>query len=75
MGKIFYDKYFPQCVRDKKVAEFMELKEDSMPVAEYEAIFTELAKFAPYVIDTDYKKARQFEGGLRSDILVRVNMS
>ena len=72
--EIFYDKYFPQCVRDRKVAEFMELKQDSMTVAEYEAKFTELARFAPHVIDTDYKKARHFEGGLRSDILERVNV-
>ena len=35
--EIYYDKYFPQCVRDRKVAEFMELKQDSMTVAEYEA--------------------------------------
>ncbi|GMP22048.1 hypothetical protein CsSME_00000233 [Camellia sinensis var. sinensis] len=63
-----------KCVRDRKVAEFMELKQDSMTVAEYEAKFTELARFAPHVIDTDYKKARHFEGGLRSDILERVNV-
>ena len=72
--EIFYDKYFPQCVRDRKVSEFMELKQDSMPMAEYEAKFIELARFAPHVIDTDYKKARHFEGGLRSDILERVNV-
>ena len=52
----------------------MELKQDSMTVAEYEAKFTELARFAPHVIDTDYKKARHFEGGLRSDILDSVNV-
>ena len=45
-----------------------------MTVVEYEAKFTELARFAPHVIDTDYKKARHFEGGLRSDILERVNV-
>ena len=72
--EIFYDKYFPQCVRDRKVAEFMELKQGSLTVAEYEAKFTELARFAPHVIDTDYKKARHFEGGLRDDILERVNV-
>ena len=72
--EIFYDKYFPQCVQDRKVAEFMELRQDSMTVAEYKAKFTELARFALHVIDTDYKKARHFEGGLRSDILERVNV-
>ncbi|CAL5422329.1 unnamed protein product [Camellia sinensis] len=72
--EIFNDKYFSQCVRDRKVSEFMELKQDSMTVAEYEAKFTELARFTPHVIDSDYKKARHFEGGLRSDILKRVNV-
>ncbi|XP_028093167.1 uncharacterized protein LOC114293328 [Camellia sinensis] len=72
--KIFYDKYFPQCVHDRKVSEFMELKQNSMTIAEYEAKFTELARFAPHVVDTDYKKARHFEGGLRDDILEKVNV-
>ena len=72
--EIFYDKYFPQCVHDRKVSEFLELKLESMAVDEYEAKFTELARFARHVIDTDYKKARHFEGGLRSDILERVNV-
>ncbi|XP_028095441.1 uncharacterized protein LOC114295390 [Camellia sinensis] len=67
--EIFYDKYFPQCVRDRKMSEFMELKQNSMTVAEYKAKFTELARFAPHMVDTDYKKARHFEGGLQNDIL------
>ncbi|XP_028063063.1 uncharacterized protein LOC114266377 [Camellia sinensis] len=56
-----------------KVSEFMELKQNSMTVAEYEA-FTELARFAPHMVDADYKKARHFEGGLRDDILDKVNV-
>jgi len=72
--EIFYDKYFPQCVRDRKVSEFMELRQDSMTVAKYEAKFTKLARFAPHVIDINYKKTRHFEGGLQSDILERVNV-
>lgn len=43
-------------------------------VAEYEARFAELAWFAPHMVDTDYKKARKFEGGLRNAILDRVNV-
>ncbi|XP_028079413.1 uncharacterized protein LOC114281161 [Camellia sinensis] len=72
--EIFYEKYFPQCVRDKKVSEFMELKQNSMTVAEYEGKFTELARSAPHVVGTNYKKARHFEGGLRDDILEKVNV-
>ncbi|XP_028073979.1 uncharacterized protein LOC114276377 [Camellia sinensis] len=47
----------------------LELKQDRMSIAEYEAKFTELARFAPHMMDTDYKKARKFEGGLDLDIL------
>ncbi|XP_028067159.1 uncharacterized protein LOC114269967 [Camellia sinensis] len=71
---IFYDKYFPQCFRDRKVLEFQELKQGRMSVAEYEAKFTELARFAPHMVDTDYKKARKFKGGLDLDILDRVGV-
>ncbi|XP_028062878.1 uncharacterized protein LOC114266194 [Camellia sinensis] len=72
--EIFYEKYFPQCVRDRKVSEFMELKQGNRSVAEYKAHFTELARFAPHMVDTDYKKARQFEGGLRDPILDKMNL-
>ena len=39
-----------------------------MTVAEYETKFTELARYAPHMIDTDYKKAKKFEGGLDLDV-------
>ncbi|XP_028064495.1 structural maintenance of chromosomes protein 2-like [Camellia sinensis] len=63
-----YDKYFPQCFRDRKVFEFQELKQGKMSVAEYEAKFTEFARFAPYRVDTDYKKAQKFEGRLDLEV-------
>ncbi|XP_028059472.1 uncharacterized protein LOC114263172 [Camellia sinensis] len=67
--EIFYEKYFPQCFRDKKkVSEFEQLKQGNMSVAEYEAKFTELARFAPHMLDADYKKAQKFEGGLNLDV-------
>ncbi|XP_028057444.1 uncharacterized protein LOC114261372 [Camellia sinensis] len=61
---MFYEKYFPQCMRDRKVSEFEQLKQGIMSVAEYESKFTELARYAPHMVDTEYKKARKFEGGL-----------
>ncbi|XP_028119215.1 uncharacterized protein LOC114316729 [Camellia sinensis] len=71
---IFYDKYFPQCFRDRKVSKFQELKQERMSVAEYETKFTKLARFAPHMVDTDYKKARKFEGGLDLDMFDRVGV-
>ncbi|CAL5409671.1 unnamed protein product [Camellia sinensis] len=70
----FFEKYFPQCVRDRKVTEFEQLKQGTMSVAEYETKFTELARYAPHMVDTEYKKARKFEGGLNVAILDRINV-
>ncbi|XP_028051333.1 uncharacterized protein LOC114255979 [Camellia sinensis] len=70
----FYDKYFPQCVRDRKVFEFGELKQGNMSMAEYEEKFTALARYAPRMVDTDYKKARKLDGGLNAEILDRINV-
>ncbi|XP_028072152.1 uncharacterized protein LOC114274432 [Camellia sinensis] len=72
--ELFYDKYFPQSMRDKKVTKFETLRQGNKTVAEYEAQFAELARFAPHIVDTDYKKAQKFEGGLWGAILDRVNM-
>ncbi|XP_028096112.1 uncharacterized protein LOC114296027 [Camellia sinensis] len=39
-----------------------------MSVAQYKAKFTELARFAPHMVNTDYKKSQKFEGGLDLDV-------
>ncbi|XP_028060552.1 uncharacterized protein LOC114264145 [Camellia sinensis] len=67
---LFYDKYFPQSMRDKKVTEFETLRQGNKTVAEYEAQFAELARYAPHMVDTEYKKARKFEGGLRERAVI-----
>ncbi|XP_028083648.1 uncharacterized protein LOC114284895 [Camellia sinensis] len=71
---VFYKKYCPQSIQDRKVLEFENLKQGNKTVAEYEIQFTELAHFAPHLVDTDYKKARKFEGGLRDSILEKINV-
>lgn len=45
---------------------FLELKQDNMTVSEYAAKFNELAKFALHQVDTEARKARRFELGLKS---------
>ena len=72
--EIFFEKYFPQCIRDRKVSEFEQLKQGNMTMAEYETKFTELARYAPHMVDTNYKKARKFEGGLDLDVFDRVGV-
>ena len=44
---------------------FLELKQDKMTVAEYEAKFTELLRFVPEFVNTYEKKARRFQLGLK----------
>ncbi|XP_028125426.1 uncharacterized protein LOC114322348 [Camellia sinensis] len=60
--------------QDRKVSEFEQLKQENMSIAEYEAKFTELALFAPYMVDSYYKKASKFEGGLTLDVFDRVGV-
>ncbi|MCI77221.1 hypothetical protein A2U01_0098491, partial [Trifolium medium] len=43
----FLTKYFPADKRNRKVIEFMELKQGSMTVSEYAAKFEDLCRFAP----------------------------
>ncbi|XP_028111276.1 uncharacterized protein LOC114309697 [Camellia sinensis] len=40
--EIFYEKYFPQCVRDIKVSEFMELKQGNKSVAENVVLYVDV---------------------------------
>ncbi|XP_038983061.1 uncharacterized protein LOC120110985 [Phoenix dactylifera] len=49
----FYDKYFSRSVRTQKEQEFIHLKQKNMTVAEYEAKFTELAKFVPKLVEDE----------------------
>ena len=51
---------------------FLELKQDKMTVAEYEAKFTELSRFVPEFVNTEEKKARRFQLGLKQWIQNRV---
>ncbi|MCI79421.1 hypothetical protein A2U01_0100692, partial [Trifolium medium] len=44
----FLTKYFPADERNRKVIEFMELKQGGMTVSEYAAKFEDLCRFAPH---------------------------
>ncbi|XP_028098130.1 uncharacterized protein LOC114297847 [Camellia sinensis] len=72
--KLFYNKHFPLSVRDRKTTEFQNLIQGNKIVAEYDRAFTELARYAPHMIDDEYQKVRKFESGLRGPIQDRVNM-
>ncbi|PSR89084.1 Calreticulin like [Actinidia chinensis var. chinensis] len=71
---VFDDKYFSQALESKKIKEFIHLKQGNTTMMAYEAKFTELARYAPYTLDTEEKKARKFEEGLRGNIKNRLEL-
>ncbi|KAL8115936.1 hypothetical protein AgCh_022434 [Apium graveolens] len=66
--ELFLEKYFPDCVRNQMEIEFLELKQGGRSVAEYEAKFTELARFVPDYVCSKAQKARRFQQGLKPEI-------
>ena len=42
----------------------MELIQENKTVLQYEAKFTELARFAPHFVSNDVRKAKKFQRGL-----------
>ncbi|KAL8155318.1 hypothetical protein AgCh_000627 [Apium graveolens] len=54
--RLFLDKYFPRFMETQMEIRFLELKQDKMIVAEYEAKFTELSRFVPEFVNTEEKK-------------------
>ncbi|XP_043698650.1 uncharacterized protein LOC122649528 [Telopea speciosissima] len=64
----FDDKYFPPCVKKKKIFEFMHLTQGSQTVMMYKRKFEELSRYAPHMVSTEEMKTRQFEKGLRVEI-------
>jgi len=44
----FLRKYFPEDLRNKKEVEFLQLKQESLCIAEYAAKFEELSRFCPH---------------------------
>ncbi|XP_058202953.1 uncharacterized protein LOC131317415 [Rhododendron vialii] len=61
---LFLDKYFPTPLRLAKEQEFLNLKQGTMTVTQYEANYKELSRYALTSIPTEDKKARRFESGL-----------
>ncbi|XP_073066007.1 uncharacterized protein [Primulina eburnea] len=72
---LFYDKYFPDALRARKVTEFLELRQGGMNVDEYILKFEEGCLFAPYIASNDKDKGAHFIRGLRAEIRRDINMS
>ncbi|KAL8123967.1 hypothetical protein AgCh_011826 [Apium graveolens] len=70
----FLEKYFPRFMKNQMEIKFLELKQDNLSVADYETKFTELARFVPEQVDTDEKRAKRFQQGLKPWIRSRKTM-
>lgn len=64
----FNERFFPDWVREQKTYEFIELEQGDSTVAQYEAEFTSLARFAPGLVSSEDMKAAKFQRGLRAEI-------
>ncbi|GFY81015.1 hypothetical protein Acr_01g0008240 [Actinidia rufa] len=56
--KAFLDKYFTDTVKEALRIEFINLVQGSMTVAQYEAMFTSLSRFAKAFVSTVEEKAK-----------------
>ncbi|KAL8114667.1 hypothetical protein AgCh_021506 [Apium graveolens] len=72
--ELFLEKYFPRYMKNQMEIKFLNLTQGDLAVTEYEAKFTELGKFVSDQVDTDEKKAKRFEQGLKFWIQNRVAM-
>ncbi|TXG51790.1 hypothetical protein EZV62_024314 [Acer yangbiense] len=70
----FNEKYYPDRVCFKMEWDFLNLKQGSKSVAEYEEQFTSLSRFATQLILDDESKGRRFLDGLHPDIRSKVEV-
>ncbi|XP_074367617.1 uncharacterized protein LOC141708038 [Apium graveolens] len=68
LTELFLEKYLPQYLQDQLEVTFLELKQEGMTVAIYEAKFSELARSVLEYVDTERKKAKRFQQGLKACI-------
>ena len=64
----FRAKYVTEMYRDSKWKPFLNLKQRSLSVAEYEKEFSHLSKYALELVLTEAFRCRQFEDGLHDSI-------
>jgi hypothetical protein len=65
---LFYEKYYPKAVIDRKREEFLHLRQNNMTVMEYEVQFTHLVQFSGGWITNEREKATRFIFGLKPKI-------
>ncbi|KAL8098463.1 hypothetical protein AgCh_031283 [Apium graveolens] len=59
-------------MQDQLEMKFLDLRQEDMSVAEYEVKFSELSRFVPEYVNTEAKKAKRFQHGLKPWIRCQV---
>lgn len=72
--EVFFDKYFPPCMKNEMEMKFLGLRQESLSVSEYLSKFLELSRFAPHQVDTEARKCQRFQEGLKPQIRGRVSL-
>ncbi|KAF3654391.1 hypothetical protein FXO38_15181 [Capsicum annuum] len=65
----FLDKFFPLELREAKVLEFINLRQGNMTVKEYSLKFTQLARYAPYVVADSRSRMSKFIYGVSEGVI------
>ncbi|XP_056175568.1 uncharacterized protein LOC115665059 [Syzygium oleosum] len=61
-------RYISESAQERKLAEFMRLRQGQMTVDQYEAELARLSRFAPRMVENPQDKVRRFRDGLKSDL-------
>ncbi|MQL68370.1 hypothetical protein Taro_000624 [Colocasia esculenta] len=70
--RLFQAKFVPKHVQDRMEQEFLSFAQGSMTVLEYEARFSELSKYAPYIMADERRKTKKFVMGLKPSLRTRL---
>ena len=73
-NELFLEKHFPRYMQNQTELKFFELKQENSSVIEYKRKFTEWARFVPEYMNTDEKRAKRFQQGLKPWIRSKVTM-
>ncbi|XP_030507590.2 uncharacterized protein LOC115722505 [Cannabis sativa] len=64
--QVFNKKYYSEAIRSARVNEFTNLRKGKSTVTEYARQFDRLAKFATYMVSTEFLRIHRFTEGLDS---------
>jgi hypothetical protein len=70
---VFVEKFFPDSVRDRMETQFLALFQGPLSVADYESKFSELARYAPHQVDSEFRRAKRFVHGLNPAVRGRLS--